>query len=155
MRSLIEIYQDKIDPLLLMPEPLITKEESLDFLEQAGQKVLNFCRRGDIPPSLRHTVASIARDLLIAELSWRGELNPEEEAILDKIDINHVKKIAIGDTEVQLSTPNERKHAQSSSSGIGNNKDALWNAIVHTHYYDLIHHRRTVFTGHHEVNIYG
>lgn len=153
MKTLIEIYEEKISPLYESSSLAIEPEYTLLFLEEAGQRVLNFCRRPNIPPSLRYTVASIARDFLLADLYWREGLLETDSNLLDKIDINHVKKIAIGDTEVQLSTPKERESGIS-SIGQKRSRNEVWDDIINTYYYDLVHHRRTVFTGHHVVNIY-
>lgn len=162
MKSLIDIYLDKIRPLIkevgvgesgeIKASGFVDVSYALSILEETGQRVINYCRRSDIPPSLRHTVASMARDFLIADISLTKSLSPSEESLLDQVDIKHVKKIAIGDTEVQLSTAKERGET---GQGLGVGAlERIHNALMSSYIYDLTHHRRIVFTGHHTVNIH-
>ena len=162
MKSLIEIYLDKIRPLIkevevdesgeIKTSGFVDEGYALGILEEAGQRVINYCRRADIPPSLRHTVASMARDFLIADISLTKSLTPSEESLLDQVDIKRVKKIAIGDTEVQLATAKEQE-ATGHDSG-GGVLEGIHHAIMSSYIFDLTHHKRIVFTGHHVVNIY-
>lgn len=162
MKSLIDIYLDKIRPLIkevVVDESgedkttgFVDESYALSILEETGQRVINYCRRADIPPSLRYTVANMARDFLIADISLNRSLSPSEESLLDQVDIKQVKKIAIGDTEVQLSTAKERgETGQGSGGGV---LEGIHNAIMSSYIFDLTHHKRIVFTGHHTVNIH-
>lgn len=115
------------------------------FLEEAEVKITNYINWTYVPETLYFVWASLARDLLLAELYRSGLLGGGEARGTNEPDIdpNSIKKIIVGDTTTEFGS----SHWKSEYDGVytttaDTNKEI--DAIVRGYKFDLDRHRKIV-----------
>lgn len=113
------------------------------FLEEAEVKITNYINWTYVPETLYFVWASLARDLLLAELYRTGQLGSAEGSEEPDIDPNSIKKIIIGDTTTEFGSSHKKAEFSGAYETMADTNREI-DSIVRGYKFDLDRHRKIV-----------
>ncbi len=138
--------QLKTQLLLKLGNPTQVDDLYIDLaLDQAAQKIKNYCSIDDIPSGLNQTLTSIARDYyLYYQAVVTANQTPSKPGIgsINSVDLRAVTEVKMGDTQIKL----DGKMMSSNAWEIQQNAHSIdLDHILDPYKSDLVEYRRLVW----------